>query len=99
MANNFFISAIANLEEEDEDQSLKLALGQPWVWSVNDFIFLATAYEGGWPVLSLTISSSHWQSAVSVLIIIIIIIIIVIIITSSFIWTEWHNKSHYQTTK
>ena len=26
-------------------------------------------YGGGWPVLSLTISSSHWQSAVIVLII------------------------------
>jgi len=35
-------------EEEEEDQSFKLALGQPWVWSVSDFIFLATAYEGGW---------------------------------------------------
>jgi len=40
--------------EEEEDQSLKLALGQPWVWSVNGFIFLASAYEGGWSVLSLT---------------------------------------------
>ena len=38
---------------------LKLALRQPWVCSVNDFIFLATAYEGGLPVLSLTVSSSH----------------------------------------
>ena len=45
------------------------SLGQPWVWSVSDFIFVATAYECGWPVLSLTISSSHWQCAVSVLII------------------------------
>ena len=26
-------------------------------------------YEGEWPVLSLTISSSHWQRVVSVLII------------------------------
>ena len=44
-------------------------LKQPWVWSVSDFIFLATAYEGGWPVLSPTVLSSHRQSAVSVLII------------------------------
>ena len=49
--------------------SLKLSLRQPWVWSVSDPIFLATAYEGGWPVLSLTVLSSYWQSAVSVLII------------------------------
>ena len=54
---------------EEEAQSLKLALGQPWVWSVRDLIFLASAYEGGWPVLSLTVSSSHWQCTVSVLII------------------------------
>jgi len=58
-----------SLEEEEEDQSLKLALRQPWVWSVSDFIFLATAYEGGWPVLSLTFSSSHLQCMFSVLII------------------------------
>ena len=31
---------------EDEEQSLKLAVMQPWVWSVSDFIFLALAYEG-----------------------------------------------------
>ena len=46
-----------------------LALKQPWVWSVSDFIFLATAYEGGWPVLFLSVSSSYWQCAISVLII------------------------------
>ena len=45
------------LRRRREEQSLKLALGQPWVWSVSDFIFLASAYESGWPVLSLTISS------------------------------------------
>ena len=56
-------------EEEQQEQSLKLALGQPWVWSVSDFIFLASAYEGGWPVLTLIVSSSHWQFTVSVLII------------------------------
>ena len=33
-----------------------------------NFIFLATAHEGGWPALSITVSSSHWQSAVSVLV-------------------------------
>ena len=54
---------------EQEEQSLNLALGHPWVWSVSDFIFLASAYELGWSVLSLTISSSHWQRTVSVLII------------------------------
>jgi len=33
----------------------------------SDFIYLATAYEGGWPVaLSLTVSSSHWQFTISV---------------------------------
>jgi|SRR6218665_786943 len=30
---------------EEEEQSLKLALGQPWACSVSDFIFLASAYE------------------------------------------------------
>ena len=54
-------------EEEDEEQSLML--GQPVVCSVSDFIFLASAYEGGWQVLSLTVSSSHWQCSVSVLVI------------------------------
>ena len=42
-----------------EEQSLKLALGQPWVLSFSNFIFLASAHEGGWHVLSLTVSSSH----------------------------------------
>ena len=56
-------------EEEEEEQSLKLALGHPWIWSVSDFIFLASAYAGGWPVISVTVSSSHWQCAVSGLII------------------------------
>jgi len=42
-----------------KDQSLMLSLGQPWVCSVSKFIFLASAYEGGWPFLSLTVSSSH----------------------------------------
>ena len=54
--------------QEEEEQSPKRAPGQPWVWSVSDFISLATEYAGGWPVLSLTISSSHWQCTVSVLI-------------------------------
>ena len=55
--------------EEEEDQSLKLALGKPWVWSVSDLIHLATAYEGGWPVTSLTVKFYHWQCVVSVLIV------------------------------
>jgi len=55
-------------EEVEEDQTLKLALWQPWVWSVSDFIFLATAYEGGWPVLSLIVPSSLWHCVISVLI-------------------------------
>ena len=55
--------------EEERDQYLKLALGPPCLWSVSDFIFLASAYEGGWPILSLTVSSSRWQRTVSVFII------------------------------
>src|SRR6218665_1130770 len=47
-------------------KSLKLALGQPRVSSVSGFIL---AYGGGWPVLSLTISSSRRQCIVGVLII------------------------------
>jgi len=63
---NMHMAVSAN---EEEEQSLELAQGQPWVWSVSDFIFLASAYEGGWPVLSLTVSSAYWQCAISVLII------------------------------
>ena len=49
---------------------IKLFLSQPWVWSVSNFTFLATAYEDdGWPVLFLDISFSHLQCMVSVLII------------------------------
>ena len=47
--------------EEKEYQSLKLALGQPWVWSDSDFIFLHTAYEDGWSVLSIHVSSSRLE--------------------------------------
>ena len=39
------------------------------LWNVSDFIFLPSAYEGIWPVLSLATSSSQWQCTVSVLII------------------------------
>jgi len=53
----------------DEEQPLKLVLRQPWVWSVSNFIFLASAHGGGWPVLFVTVSSSHWQCMVSILII------------------------------
>jgi len=35
------------LEEEEDHQSLKLAMRQPWVSSVSDFLFLTSAYEGG----------------------------------------------------
>jgi len=55
----------SEVEEEEEDQSLKLALRQPWLCSVSAFIFLVSA----WPFLSLAVSSSHRQGAVSVLII------------------------------
>jgi len=33
-------------KEVEEEQSFKLALRQPWVWRVSDFIFLSSAY--GW---------------------------------------------------
>jgi len=39
---------------------------QPLVGIVSNFIFLASAHEGDWPVLSLTVSSSHWQCTVDV---------------------------------
>jgi len=45
------------------------ALIQPWVWSLSDFIFSVSAYEGRWPVFSLAVSSSHRQCTVGVLII------------------------------
>ena len=35
-------------DDDDDDQSLKLALRQPWVRNVSDFIFLVTAYEDRW---------------------------------------------------
>jgi len=37
-----------------EEQSLKLSLGQPWVRSIGDFIFLASACEGRWGLSSPT---------------------------------------------
>ena len=53
-------------------KSLKLVLRQPWVWIVWDFIFLASAYEGGLAlpvtVLFHAVSSAHWLFVVSVLI-------------------------------
>ena len=36
---------------------------------INSSLFLASAYEGGWPVLSLVVLFSHWQCTVIVLII------------------------------
>ena len=53
----------------EEEQSVKLVLRRLCVRSVSDFVFSASAYEGGWPVLSHAISSSHWQCMVYVLII------------------------------
>ena len=45
-------------------------LGQPWGWSVSDFIFLALAHEGGGQFSpSPSYLNSHWPRAVSVLII------------------------------
>jgi len=29
--------------------------------TVSQFIFLASAYEDGWPILSLAVSSCHWH--------------------------------------
>jgi len=52
---------------EEEEQPLKLALRTATVWSASDFIFLASVYEGGWPVL--IISFSHCQCTVGVFII------------------------------
>ena len=48
----------------EAEQSLNQALGQPWVWSVSDFIFLTCAYQCGWLVLFLAISLSHWMYVV-----------------------------------
>ena len=50
------INAIHQVEEE-EDRPQKLVLGQPHRYEVlvSNFIFLASAYEGRWPVLSLYI--------------------------------------------
>jgi len=44
----------------------RLAPKQSWVWNISDFIFLASAYEGGWPDPSLAVTSSHWQCMASV---------------------------------
>src|SRR6218665_3129781 len=43
-------------KEEEQEQSLKLDLGQLYLRKVSDFIFLASAYEGSWPFLSLAVS-------------------------------------------
>jgi len=56
--------------EEDKDQSLNLVQRQLLVWSISDFIFLASAYEGQvGGQSSLAVSSSNRQCTVSVLII------------------------------
>ena len=43
-------------------------MGMKW-YCVSNFIFLAFAYQGWWPVLSIAVSTSYLQRAVSVLII------------------------------
>lgn len=40
-----------------------------WLWNVSDFFFLASVYDGQWPVLSLTVASYHRHRIVSVFII------------------------------
>ena len=60
---------MTNHGRREEEKSLELALRQPWVRNVSDFIFLAPTYEDGWLVLSLADSSSLRQCAVGVLII------------------------------
>jgi len=41
-------------EQIEEEAELALSVG-----NVSNFVFLASAYEGGWPVFSLAASSSH----------------------------------------
>jgi len=52
---------------EEKEQSLKLTLRQAWGLSVRHFIFFPSTYNGRWPVLSLAVSSSHQQHAISLL--------------------------------
>ena len=86
-----------SITEEIEEQSFKLVLRQPWLWSVSDFIFLASAYEGEWPVLSLTVSSSHWQCVVSVLIIVELAVISYWWVTNKTnIASQQHQKQQQQ---
>jgi len=42
---------------QEKEKKSRAAIGT----SVSDFIFLASAYEGWWQVLSLTVSYSHRQ--------------------------------------
>jgi len=74
--SQFYYSIIWNVtnnlvrtHKREEEQSLKLALGQPRVWSDSGFIFLASAYKGAWSIFILVVSSSQWQCTVSVLIV------------------------------
>lgn len=46
---------------------LRFTEGQPFVYEVSDFFFSVLAYEGGWPVLSFAVSSSHPLCGVSIL--------------------------------
>lgn len=49
-------------------QTIKTAFRQPWVQSVSSCIFFVLAYDGGRPVLSLTVSPSHQQYMASLII-------------------------------
>src|SRR6218665_2742908 len=50
-------------EREKNNSHLRL----PGVWCVNEFSFSASAYQYGWPLLSLTVLSSNSQCMVNVL--------------------------------
>lgn len=52
----------------EEDQSFNRDLRYLWVWSVSNSVFLASAYESEWSVLSPAMSSSHRPCTVGVLI-------------------------------
>jgi len=58
------VCAISTREDDEEkDQSLKLALWQSWVWSISDFIFLASAYHSrvGYDMLSTLTIHCQWE--------------------------------------
>jgi len=53
------------------EKNKKTYLTRFWLgpFSVSHFILLSSAYEGGWPVLSLAVSYSHRQYRVSIFIV------------------------------